>query len=331
MAKVKIGLIGCGGIMRGHIQQTLTIPQAQIVALTDNSPRMLAATKAAFPQLAGLPEFDDYRKMLKAVELDAAYIATPHTLHYQQVMDCMKAGLDVICEKPMTCRVSRSKKLLETAKKLKRTICLAYQRHYMGQFRLIKKLIADKTLGKLEFVQALQCQQWLNAVKGTWRQVPELSGGGQINDSGSHLLDIIMWVTGLKVTEVSAFMDNCGCPVDINSAISIQFDNGAKGNISIMGNAPIWWEDITFTFTGGIILYRNGDLRYQTGPGGEMHHVTDFTNFGSVNHNFIECVTQEKAVNYSPPDNGLRVIELTEAAWKSAAAGGKVVKVKRSK
>ncbi len=327
MAKIRIGLTGCGSIMHGHISRTLSIPEAEIVALTDIDPKKFRGKKAAFPQLAGLPECDSHRKMLKAVELDAVYIATPHTLHYRQVMDAMASGLHVLCEKPMTCTINHAKKLLENARKKKRIVCLAYGRHYAGQFRFIKKLIEEKQLGRLEFVQALQCQNWLKSTKGTWRQEPERSGGGQINDSGSHMLDTIMWVTGLRVTEVSAFMDNCGSKVDINSAVSIKFNNGALGNISIMGNAPIWWEDITFTFTQGMILYRNGDLSYQTGVGGEMHHVTDFPNCGSVNHNFIELV-QGKGENMSQPINGLSVIELTEAAWKSAATGGKVYKVK---
>jgi predicted dehydrogenase len=313
--------------MQGHINNMLSIPDAEIVAMCDNDPKRIGGTKTRWPKLANLPEFDDYRKMLKRVEMDATIIATPHTLHFQELMDSMAKGLHVLCEKPMTCTIAHAKKVVETAKKTKKVITLSYQRHYQGQFRFIKKLIAEKTMGEIEFVQALQCQEWKKGTKGSWRQDPKLSGGGQINDSGSHLLNIIMWVTGLKVTEVAAFMDNCGTPVDINSAISIQFNNGAKGNISIMGNSPMWWEDLTFTFTDGMILYRNGQLSYKTGLRGEVHHVDSFPNFGSPDHNFIGAVLGREE-NMSPPIDGLRVIELTEAAWRSAAAGGKVFKVR---
>jgi predicted dehydrogenase len=146
-----------------------------------------------------------------------------------------------------------------------------------------------------------------------------------LNDSGSHLLDIILWATGLGVEKVSAFIDNCGTPVDINSALSLVFKGGAQGNISVVGDAPDWHEDLTIWCENGFFLMRNGKLQVCDGRGNRF--TFDQMRGGSFpDKNFVDAIKGRDTVQ-SPFVSGLRVIELTEAAWKSAAQGGAVVEV----
>ena len=327
MAKLKFGIIGCGGMMGAHVGNLVQIPDADIVALVDTDAGRIKGTRGHSPALADVPGFDDYRKMLKSVDLDAVVISTPHTLHYKQIMDSLNAGLHVLCEKPLCCTVARAKRIAETAKKKKKVVLVSYQRHMEGKFRFIRKLIQKKTLGKVEYVQGMLCQNWKELTMGLWRQVPELSGGGMLNDSGSHILDIVLWLTGLKVTELSAFIDNCSTPVDINSTLNLKFNNGAQGSLAIIGNAQYWFEEMSIHFSNGVIFSSGSGLSYQTGKGGERHEVSSFPDYGSTDQNFIRSI-QGREENISPPVCGLRVAELTEAAFKSAAAGGKVIKVK---
>src|SRR4029079_13841875 len=100
---------------------------------------------------------------------------------------------------------------------------------------------------------------------GTWRQKIALSGGGQFNDSGSHLIDILMGTTRLQADEVSARMEFFGGEVDINSAVHVKFNNGALGTVSIVGNAPTWHEDFTIVGSEGAVYNRNGKYYYQEG------------------------------------------------------------------
>ena len=196
------------------------------------------------------------------------------------------------------------------------------------KFDHIKEKIASGEFGQVQFINALQQQGWAKGTAGSWRQDPALSGGGQINDSGSHLLDIVLWTTGLAPKEVAAFMDNRGTPVDINSALSIKFTNGAHGNISVVGDAAGWYEDITIWCDKGSFYVRNdGTFRVQGTDGKTAAPDTSEMPEGSdVDTNFIHAVqgTEEIA---AAPINGLRTIELTEAAWESAKAGGKVTPV----
>ena len=317
--KIRIGLIGCGGVMRFHAKQLLQIPDVEIAALDDISDEMLEKFYEAVPDVKGLPVFSDYREMLDKVELDAVEIATPHTLHFQQAMDCLDAGKHVLLEKPMVCTVDHAKQLLDKVDKTGRVFVLSYQRHYQPQFRYMREVIQSGKLGNVTYISALQCQNWKRSQVGKWRQVPELSGGGQLNDSGSHLVDIILWVTGLGVDEVCGYIDNCGTPVDINSALSMKFKNGAQASISVVGDAPTFYEDFTIWGENGMLFYRNGQLSH-CGPDGQTFVPEQLPEGGTTDQNLVDAILGRDRV-WSPPICGLRVIELTQAAWKSTEVG----------
>jgi len=317
--KVRVGMIGVGGIARYHLNQLLETPDAEIVALNDVNHARLAAVCEQVPQLSEVPTFERYEDMLSSVEMDAVEISTPHTLHFEQAMAALDRGLHVMVEKPMVCRVDHAKELIRKAEGKKRVLIVAYQRHFQPQYRYIRKTVQEGGLGEITYVAALQCQQWKRGTKGTWRQDPALSGGGQLNDSGSHLLDAILWTTDMAVASVHAFIDNLGCPVDINSAVGMRFASGAQGTVSIVGDAPCWYEDFTIWGTKGVMFYRNGALTH-CDESGEITEPTDLPPAGNVDKGFIDCILG-KDINWVPGTCGLRVIELTEAAWQSAQSG----------
>lgn len=326
-APVRIGLIGVGGIARHHINQILPIEGAEIVALCDINPAQIDKATERFPDLKGTFFTPDYKALLARPDVDAVEIATPHTLHFAQALDAIEAGKHILLEKPMVCRVEDAHALLKRLEGYEKVMALAYQRHAMGQFMHMRERIASGELGAVTFISALQCQQWKKGTAGSWRQDLGLSGGGQINDSGSHLLDIILWVSGLTVAEVAAFMDNCGTPVDINSAVTMRFTSGAQGTISVIGDAPTWHEDITIWCERGVFFYRNGRLEFCDAEGKRTPLEKEGLPAGqNIDQNFIGAIRGENAVA-APPICGLRTIELTEAAWKSAAQNGAPVKM----
>ncbi len=325
---VRIGFIGCGGMARSHLKNiTHNVPELQVVALCDPDEEQIRLCFEAFPSLKGAPVFSDYREMLDKVALDAVAIITPHTQHFQQAMDALDKGLHVLIEKPMVCTTEHARILVQRFRETGKVGLVAYQRHYSPQFRYIKQTIESGMAGQVQFVSALQCQGWYRGTKGTWRQDPALSGGGQLNDSGSHLVDIILWTTGLNAHTVTAFMEYFDSKVDINSALSIRFDNGALGNLSVVGNAPAWHEDISIWCSEGMFLYRNGHLQFVDADG-KRHEPTEkeLPAGSSPARNFVDAILNGAPVE-SPPEGGLRVIRMTEAAWKSAAQGGTPVTV----
>jgi predicted dehydrogenase len=327
--KVRLGLIGCGGIMNVHVRQLQPVRAAEIVGLADPSDDMMDRLVARNPGLDGLPRFADYADMIDAVELDGVIIATPHTLHYEQIITSLDQGLHVLAEKPLVCTVGEARSVMRKASRRGLVLMIAYQRHFFPAFRYARKLVQTGKIGRVTFVQALQAQEWLNATRGTWRQDPALSGGGQLNDSASHLLDIVLWVTDLAPQTVYAEIDNCGAKVDILSGLAIRFKGGAIGSLAVVGDAPAWWEEVTFYGEKGALYIRDNRLLLQTGyPKTKTTDVTDRGKYrGDADRNFVGAI-RGTAEPQTPPIWGLRVIQVTEAAWESARTGERV-KVKR--
>ena len=320
--RIRTGFIGCGGNASSHIGRVLQIPEAEVVALCDPSSDSLARAKERNPGARDLPEFADYQKMLAEVELDAVQISTPHTLHFEQIMASLDKGLHVLSEKPMVCTVEHAHQVIAKANEVKRTLMISYQRHLQPAYRFVRDKVNAGEMGEIQFVSALQDQNWYNGTMGLWRQQLSLSGGGQLNDSGSHLLDIVLWMTGLGVTEVQAFVENFDSEVDINSALTLKFNNGALGNLAIVGNSPVggMWEDITVWGTKAVVYIRNGKITYRAAGAEDVVDPEGLPEASTPDQNFYDAILGRDEVQV-PPECGLRVIELTEAAWESARTG----------
>jgi predicted dehydrogenase len=329
---IRVGMIGVGGIAQGHIERLLKNDGASVVAIADTNDTSLRKTYERHgTQLKSVAQYKDYHELLDKAKPDAVVICTPHEQHLQQTLDSLDAGAHVLLEKPMVNRVVDAHTLLRKIDATRKVVGLAYQRHCESRFRYIKQKIESGELGEVQFINALQQQGWKFGTTGTWRQDPAMSGGGQLNDSGSHLLDIILWTTGLAPAKVAAFIDNRGAPVDINSAVTVRFTSGAQGTLSVIGDSAGWYEDITIWCERGAFYVRHGsgfevmgtDGKHFTPTAEEMPLGTD------VNTNFIRAINGLEEIA-APPICGLRTIELTEAAWESGRAGGALVDVTRS-
>lgn len=326
-APIRVGIIGVGGMARAHLGQLGQIAGVTVTALCDIEPAQFGRAAERLPATKEAWTTDDYRALLARDDVDAVLIATPHTQHFEQAMAAIEAGKHVLLEKPMVCTVPDAHALLKRLEGHDRVFALAYQRHAQGPFMYMKEKISSGELGAVQFISALQCQQWKKGTTGKWRQDPALSGGGQINDSGSHLLDILLWVTGLTVSDVAAFIDNMGTPVDINSAISMTFTNGAQGNISIIGDAPSWREDISIWCEKGTFFYRNGKLEFVNEKGVTTTLDGESLPTGeNIDQNWTRAI-RGLTTPAAPPICGLRTIELTEAAWKSGEQKGTLVRM----
>lgn len=323
--QVKLCLVGCGGIAYMHVNNLIRLKNARITGLCDVNPENVRRLKDAFPVLENVEEFSDYKTMYKSVEADAAVILTPHTLHFNQAMDALNMGMHLLVEKPLSTKVDHARKLIEKASGENRVLMVSYQRHYEPPFRFIKTRIEAGEIGEIQFISSLLAQEWMRGTQGTWRQDPELSGGGQLMDSGSHIMDFVLWSTGLKPSEVFAQMDYKDQKVDINTSLSIRFSNGALASVSILGDAPCFEEYHAIYGTKGAILYDNGKVRVLDAEG-TFSKTPLKTSFKPNNpdRNFVMSILGLETPE-SPGECGLRVIELTEAALESARRGEKIL------
>lgn len=320
MDKVRVAMVGCGGFQRYRAGNLLKVKEAEIVALVDPSEDQMRMFREAHPVSADVPGYDDHRKMLDEVKPDAIMIATPHTQHVTQILDGLAAGAHVCCEKPVVTSVAHAHEIIAARDKAGKVGMVSYQRHFQSEYRYIREKIASGEVGPVQFIAALQGQSWLRGTKGTWRQQHSLSGGGQLNDSGSHLIDIILWSTGVSVDSVSAYGDNFGTEVDINSALAMRFKGGALGTFSVVGNGIGWHEDVTIFCEEAVFYVRDGKLSI-TDRKDNRFKAEHLGGGGTPDKNFIDAC-RGVAECESPFECGLEVIRLTEAAWNSMAQNG---------
>ena len=321
--KLRFGFIGCGGNARGHGRGVSRDEDIEIVGLADPSENALKAFKETVGLDDSVSTYADHDEMLAAAKPDAVVISSPHGLHFEHIMSALDAGCHVHTEKPMVCTVDHAKQVMAKVEETGLHLMIGYQRHLSPAYQYCRNVVQSGELGKVNFVAAHQSQHWYRNQQGKWRQDPFLGGGGQLNDSGSHLIDILLWVLEASPDTVFAMIDNLDIEVDVLTAMSIKFDTGALCNISIVGHAQggvqedfsIWLED------GGLFL-RDGQLLRQ-GPGGKPMPVdnADLPKGGNKDVAFIELIRGERTENPIGVENGLRVIQLTEAAWQSAELG----------
>ena len=316
---IKIAMIGCGGNARGHARRISQEPDCELVALVDPSAAAMGSLKEHVPAYANLPSYSDHQTMLAAVKPDAVEISTPHTLHFEHIMDSLNAGCDVLTEKPMVCTVDHANQVIAKVEETGKKLMISYQRHFMPPYMYCRDVVQSGELGPVHFVTAHQCQNWYRGTHGKWRQDPALSGGGQLNDSGSHLLDILLWILEASPAEVYAMMDYLESKVDILTAMSIKFDNNALCAIGVVGHAAGQMrEDFTIWMEKGTLFIRDGKLyREESGTGMVEVAQEDLPEGNSPDRAFLDLL-RGTAENRVGPENGLRVIQLTEAAWQSA-------------
>jgi predicted dehydrogenase len=322
--KVRFLSIGVGGMGRHHINLLKQLPEVEIVGLVDPSEGAIAATRERFEDLADIPAWSDYRQALREVEADAVVIVSPHNEHLDQGLACLEAGLHVLMEKPFVAGSANAERLIAFAAEQGKHLAVSYQRHLQGPYLYLKQLIDGGELGAIQFVSAYQAQAWLVGTAGTWRQDPELSCGGQLNDSGSHLLDIVLWLTGVEPVEVNAFIDNRGTRVDIDTALSVRCEGGTLLNFNIVGSSSIGWcEDVSIHGDKGTALYRNGSI--SVAREGERAPTTvspeSLPSGSNPDANFVDLILGRIEEAAAPASCGLAVARLTEAAWESARIG----------
>ena len=333
--KIRVGLIGLGNNMMGHVRRLLEIPEVEIVAGVDPVEASQRRLWERYSPLAAIPLFADHNEMLRAVRPDAVEISTPHAYHFGQIVDSLAAGAHVLVEKPMVNSVREAEEVIRARDAAGKLVLVSYQRHTQPTFVKIKELIDAGAIGEIEFVTALQNQQWYASKFRTpelpWRVHKEISGGGQLNDSGSHLVDILLHVTGLEPAVVFATQQSFKLEVDVNSAITVRFTNGAVGNVSIVGQAPgiggAVWEDVTIYGSEGALYYRMmGQPEFK--PRLELRQIgqAEPVDLGALppgstpDQNFVDAILGRDTVK-SPAECGLRVMQLSEAAWRSAETG----------
>ncbi len=171
---------------------------------------------------------------------NVAVIATPNYLHFPQADACLRAGWDVICEKPFTVSLDQARSLVATADE--RDLVLVVTHSYTGypMVRRARELVAVGAVGKIRVIQVEYPQGWLAAPieatgnrQAAWRTDPAQSGSGALGDIGTHAFNLAEFVTGLQVEAVASVLTSNveGRRVDDNVNALVRYSGGVTGMI----------------------------------------------------------------------------------------------------
>ena len=330
----RVGFIGVGIMARVHITDMLRSRDTEVVAVCEPAAAAYAAAAELFDQhgVAVPPNEPDWVKWVAtyAGQLDAVVIITPHAFHFAQATACLEAGLDVFLEKPMVMNAEEATALIETRDRTGRLLVVGFQGSLSPQVREAARLIQSGEIGRILNISAVAWQDWATLTAGTWRQRPELSGGGFLFDTGAHMLNTIADVAGEDFDQVAAWLENDGHAVDVRAVVMARLASGALVTMNACGAAiPSCHSDIR-VFTSKAIV-RTGIwgevLELQRAGAGRLRKVRSITP-ATVWETFLS-VRAGRVPNPSPAEVGLRMARLWDAIRESASRDGAVISLPR--
>lgn len=247
--RLKLGMVGGGqGAFIGAVHRIAARLDGQwdLVAGALSSDPQRAAQSAAELGIAPDRAYADYDQMAvleaqRTDRIDAVAIVTPNHLHAKVATAFLRAGIAVICDKPMTASLEEAEELAALVAQTGVPFILTQTYTGYAMVREARALVARGAIGQVRHVQVEYLQDWLatpveqsGQKQALWRTDPTLSGaGGCIADIGTHAVNLASFVTGLSLDKVLADLTafGPGRRLDDNAAVLLRFDTGAKGMI----------------------------------------------------------------------------------------------------
>ena len=186
--RVRIGIIGSGGIAGAHMHAYAQIPEAQVVAVCD----VLPGRAHQFIErhgLEGARAFTDHRAMLEG-DFDAVSVCTFNQAHHQPTVDALAAGKHVICEKPMAVTLGQAVAMADAADANKRILTIGFQSRYEPNIEMVKRVAASGELGEVYYFETGGGRQ--RGIPGGTFVHQATAGGGAILDIGCYSIDTAM-------------------------------------------------------------------------------------------------------------------------------------------
>lgn len=202
MEKVRLGIIGCGGIANGkHLPALKKIKEVELVAFCDII--VERAEKAAKEYgVEGAKVYEDFNEMLKNEKLDVVHVCTPNNVHAPASIAAMEAGCHVMCEKPMAKNVEQAQAMLDAQKRTGMKLTIGYQNRFTAEQQALHEACENGELGEIYYAEAEAIRRRAVPTWGVFID-EEKQGGGPLIDIGTHALDLTLWhMNNYKVKSV---------------------------------------------------------------------------------------------------------------------------------
>ncbi len=348
MSKIKIAVIGVGGISGCHIDNYRRNPDVELYALCDidEAKLKMKGEKYGVTRL-----YTDMNVMLAELpEIDAVSVCTWNNQHAPCTIAALNAGKHVLCEKPMSVTVEDAMAMQEAAERNNRMLMLGFVRRYGRDCKIIKDLADAGELGDIYYTKARYIRRKGNP--GGWFSNKSMSGGGCLIDLGVHVIDYVRYVMGgpKPVAVYGATFDklintvaaegewqatSSGggiCDVEDLAVAMVRFDNGAVLNIETSFNLHGEGDGAIHIYgsKAGAIL-RDGWKIYSEVNGHQLDSTIPYANgpdfsemFTAEINYFVECLKGNKQV-ISTAEDGVILMKILMGIYESARTGHEVV------
>jgi predicted dehydrogenase len=344
--KLRVALVGCGGIAQTHLGVYKNLPEVEIVAGVDIVPARLKTMEEKWGVKA---VYSDWKKMLKEVQPDAVDVCTPNGVHAQPVIDALNFGCHAMTEKPMAMTPAECEKMIAAAKKAKKKLTVGFQYRYHPNTQFLKRAADEGQFGNIMFVKCQALRRRGIPNWGVFGQ-KELQGGGPMIDIGVHVIEMAHYFMGSprpvaasgnvwtflgnkpsSVTSQWPGWDYKTYTVEDLAIGQIRFENGAIMQIEASFAAHIEKDVWNFTALGdkGGCAW-DPSMIYTDRAGTMTNTVPSYLGDNSWNYLFTTkirnwvngCLNGTELT--APGEAGLGVQKILDGVYRAAAAGKEV-------
>jgi predicted dehydrogenase len=322
---LRVGIIGLG-MGRHHIAGYQTHPQAAVVAIADPDPARL---KEIGDKYNIARRYASGEEMLAAGRLDVVSIVTPNKYHLPHTVAAFEAGCHVLCEKPMALNANEGRQMIAAAERAGKRLMINFSYRFTEQSMALKEQVDSGILGDVYFARTIWHRRRGLPGLGSWFGQKALSGGGPLIDLGVHRLDLALWLIGYPRPVwvmgstynpiASALAREKGARFDVEASWAANIAERELMETRLYGTkAGLVQRNVeeTYKFEAEIYLERNGAHF-------DMKLHAPLRPAPSPMYHFVDCILNDKP-HIATAEEGLRVMEILDALYRSAAEGGPV-------
>jgi predicted dehydrogenase/dTDP-4-amino-4,6-dideoxygalactose transaminase len=334
---IRIGIVGVGSMGMTHLGAITANARFHLAGVAD--PRAEVAQEVA--ERFKCNGFASLEELLARNHVEAVVLATPHWQHAEQAIACLRAGVHLLCEKPLAVTTEQADQILNAARDSKRLFAVVHQTRFEPAFQYVKALLASGELGPIYRCSMVESAWRTEAYyrSSPWRGTWKGEGGGVLLNQAPHLLDRYVWLCGLPQS-VLGQCDTNGHRIEVEDTVSavLRHANGAHGFIHLSTvECPAVSQTVICCDRGRIHL-ESGNLRItrlsnsirertatDTRMWGDLEHESRELRFSSgqgLLDAFYENVADAvigKAKLVCPGDEGRNAVELANAIALSSA------------
>ncbi len=261
MDKVRIGIVGVGGMGYAHCKSVVDIKETELTCVCDVDEEVAKERGKEF----GVKYFTDYNKLIKSGLCDAIIVATPHWFHPEIAVSAFENGLHVLSEKPIAVKVSDADRMIEASEKNNRVFAVMYQRRVEWFVRKAKEIIDSGKVG--EVLRTVCIDPWYRAQayynSATWRATWLGEGGGVLINQAPHTIDIFTYLAGLP-SKVEAKTRTRLHDIEVEDEVSalLEYKNGAWGYYYTSTCEPVGPFHLEVSGDKGKLVIRGKDITF---------------------------------------------------------------------